>query len=84
MEMLHFDDPHFELFTWSVLLNRKEMAMVFWEHCKVNTRVNFSTFTVHLHKINYMTCTSTLYVLLHVNVHVHEHALYMYSKYLHV
>ena len=34
---LHLDQ-YFDLFVWSVLNNRKEMALVFWEQTKVTPR----------------------------------------------
>ena len=33
-----FDEPARELFIWSVLLNRLDMAMLFWDEGKVGTR----------------------------------------------
>ena len=30
-----FDDPAFDIFTWYILQNRKEMSLVFWEQSKV-------------------------------------------------
>ena len=33
-----FDEPARELFIWSVLLNRLDMAMLFWDEGKVGIR----------------------------------------------